>query len=66
MYIYCLCVFSGDYTGGGDPADKAKILKDNLEFQIYSIAIGESRKGMSKKSHLYCFDSRGSCIRFVR
>lgn len=42
-----LLLSDGDYTGGGDPVDKAKKLKDDLEFQIYSIAIGESRKGMN-------------------
>ena len=47
MNAYFVC-FSGDYTGGGDPVNVADTLKGDLEFQIYSIAIGKGRKDISK------------------
>lgn len=40
----------GDYTGGGEPVEIANNLKEKLGFQIYSIAIGKTRKKINFKT----------------
>lgn len=38
----------GEYTGGGEPEGIATRLKNKLEFQIYSVAMGTDRKDINR------------------